>query len=268
MTAQRQTKPETLVKLGRIARDAGVIVRRYFEHLRGDEVSHKGATDIVTVADREVERYLQQRLHEAFPDVAFYGEEGHYAPLATYERVFIVDPIDGTTSFVHGHPFHAVSLGLREEGQTSAGVVYLPYFDQLYWAGRGQGAWKDGRRLRVSANADMLQALGGTGFGCVRAHAQPDNVPMLSEMIYRLRGFRTCGSAAIDLCYVAEGHYDVYWEYLLQPYDWEAGALIVEEAGGRVTGFDGQPPRDDVGRILATNGLLHHEMMDIVAKHS
>ncbi|NMA47231.1 MAG: inositol monophosphatase [Lentisphaerae bacterium] len=268
MTTQGQSRHEMLVKLGCIVRDAGAIVRRYFEHLRGDELIHKGATDIVTVADREVERYLQRRLHEAFPDIAFYGEEGDYAPLASYERVFIVDPIDGTTSFVHGHPFHAVSVGLREEGQTSAGVVYLPYFDQLYWAGRGQGAWKDGRRIRVSTNAKLLNALGATGFGCVRGRIRPDNVPMLSEMIYRLRGFRTCGSAAIDLCYVAEGHYDVFWEYFIQPYDWEAGALIVEEAGGRVTGFDGKAPQDERGRILASNGLLHQEMMDILAKHS
>lgn len=258
---------ETLVKLGRIARDAGAIARGYFAHLRSDEVIHKGATDMVTVADREVEQFLQQRLRAAFPDIAFYGEEGHYAPLSSYERVFIVDPIDGTTSFVHGHPFYAVSLGLREAGVTTAGVVYLPYFDQLYWAGRGQGAWRDGRPIHVTATADLLQALGGTGFGCVRGHARPDNVPMLSDMIYRLRGFRTCGSAAIDLCYVAEGHYDVYWEYLLQPYDWEAGALIVQEAGGRVSGFDGGPPQDGVGRIVASNGMLHQAMLAIVATH-
>jgi myo-inositol-1(or 4)-monophosphatase len=268
MTRQAQRQHETLVKLGRIARDAGAMVRRYFEHVGREQVMHKNQTDLVTIADREVERHLQKRLKEAFPAIAFYGEEGDYAPLSSYERVFVVDPIDGTTNFVHGHPFFAVSIGLREDGQTTAGVVYLPYFDQLYWAGRGQGAWKEGRPIRVTNNEQLLQALAGTGFACVRAGIKPDNVSMLAEVIYRLRGFRTCGSAAIDLCYVAEGHYDVYWEYRLKPYDWEAGALIVAEAGGRVSGFDGQALQDELGRILASNGLLHEKMMDLLAKHS
>ncbi len=259
---------ERLVKMGRVAIQAGKIALGHFNHLHGNEIFHKGTdTDMVTVVDREVETFVRGQLETLFPDIDFYGEEGNYGSLARYDRVFIVDPIDGTTCFIHGHPFFSVSIGLREGGETTAGVVYMPVFDTLYWAGRGEGAWRDRRQIHVTANDDLLKALGGTGFGCVRGHAKPDNVPMYSEMIYRLRGIRTCGSAAIDLCFVAEGHYDVYWEYKLCPYDWEAGSLIIREAGGKVSGFDGKPVEDTVGHILATNGILHDTMLEALSRH-
>lgn len=255
-----------LYHIGRIAREAGAIVKRHFDHLNQSEIHKKGTIDLVTDADRETEAFIHEKLQKQFPDIAFLGEEtgGENGKGA---QVFVVDPIDGTTSFVHGHPFHSVSIAYRENGKSMAGAVYLPYFDQLYWAGKGAGAWKDGKRIHVSKTNELINALGATGFGCVRSNIKPDNVPAIADLLYKLQGVRRCGSAAIDLCYVAEGRYDTYWEFHIKPWDWAAGKIIVEEAGGIVTGFDGKEPDDSLGRILSSNGLLHNTMLNEIAKH-
>jgi len=223
--------------------------------------------DLVTRVDRDLEESIRTDLAQAFPDVAFYGEEGAYGALADYPRVFIVDPLDGTTSFVHGHPFYSISIAYREDGTTRLGVVALPAFGETYWAQRGAGAFHDGRRLRVSDTAVLIESLAATGFACVRARLKPDGLPLFNDLIYRIRGIRRCGSAAIDLCYVAEGRYDLYWELHLQPWDTAAGVLMVREAGGRVTDLGGGPEHEPRRHLVASNGLVHDEFLAVAARY-
>lgn len=256
-----------LQSLMTVARRAGRIAQEHAGRLRRDEIFHKGSTDMVTRVDRELEDLIRSDLAAAFPDVAFYGEEGQYGALAEQNRVFIVDPLDGTTSFIHGHPFYSVSLAYREAGVTRLGVVYLPAFGETYWSVLGGGAFRDGRRLHVSDTRALIEALAATGFACVRARLTPDGLPLFNDMIYRIRGIRRCGSAAIDLCYVAEGRYDLFWELNLSPWDTAAGTLMVREAGGRVTDLAGGDAMDTRRHVAASNGLLHDEFLAIAAGH-
>lgn len=242
---------------------AGQHVRQRREQLTANEVFHKDTeTDIVTVADRESEVIIREKLQRAYPEIAFYGEEGSYGSLNDFDRVFVVDPIDGTTSYLHGYPFYCVSIGLRENGQPMAGVIYLPELDELFIAEKGQGAFKNGRRIHVSSVSRFIDANVASGFGCVRAGVTPNNIGMAARMIPKIQGFRRTGSAAIDLCHVAEGCIDLYWEFYLKPWDYTGGSIIVREAGGRVTGFDAPEVNDANGRIIASNGLLHDEMVE------
>lgn len=248
-----------------IVLQAGAIACRRAGGLRDTEVSHKSAVDMVTEVDTEIETFLKTRLADPFPRVEFYGEEGEYGDLDDLDRVFIVDPLDGTTSYIHGHPFYSVSLAYREDGITRLGVVHLPAFQETYWAVRGEGAFHEGRPISVSHTDALINCLGATGFACVRARQTPDGLPLFNDVIYRLRGIRRCGSAAIDLCYVAQGRYDLYWELNLQPWDTAAGVLIVREAGGVVTDLDGAHGWESKRHLLATNGRVHKAFLEVAA---
>ena len=251
-----------------IAKEAGdMINRRRLELTTGDVASKSTEKDIVTIADKECEEFLRKELKAKYPDIAFYGEEGVYGDLQDYELVFVVDPIDGTTSYLHGYPFYCVSIGLREAGQATAGVVYLPYIHDVYSALRGQGALKNGKLIHASAVERFVDAIGACGFACVRGNLKPDTIELAGQMIHQLQGFRRSGSAAIDLCHVADGCVDLYWEFLLKPWDYAAGALIAQEAGAMVTGFDGNPIDDKVGQVLATNGRLHEPMLKMIHEY-
>lgn len=248
-----------------VAREAGDEARRRCGCLSPDEVFHKSSVDMVTRVDRDLEERLRQGLEKACPEVAFFGEEGTYGALDQAERVFIVDPLDGTTSYIHGHPFYSISLAYREAGVTRLGVVHLPAFGETYWAQLGGGAFHDGRRLQVSDTADLIESLAATGFAGVRARVQPDGLALFNDLIYRLRGIRRCGSAAIDLCYVAEGRYDLYWELYLQPWDSAAGELMVREAGGRVSDLRGGADHEAQRHLVASNGRVHDAFLAVAA---
>ena len=267
MAADQEPRSHMIQPIIDIVRQAGRMAHGHFRKLSGQDVFHKSSVDMVTRIDRELEDFLRDRLGGAFPGVGFYGEEGEYGSLEQFDRVFVVDPLDGTTSYIHGHPFYSVSVGLREDGRTSAGVVYLPYFDQVYWAVRGEGAFRDGQRLHVSATDRLIDSLAATGFACVRARLERDNLPLFAEVMPRIRGIRRCGSAAIDLCYVAEGIYDLYWEYQLQPWDIEAGVLLVQEAGGRASDLAGGPDYAASRHFVASNGQVHEEFLALARKH-
>lgn len=258
---------DVLAEMIRIAQRAGEMARQQSGRLSRDDIFYKGSIDLVTRVDRDLEDVIRTELAGLCPAVAFYGEEGSYGKLADCDRVFIVDPLDGTTSYVHGHPFYSISMAYREGGVTQLGVVYLPFFRETYWVRQGGGAFHDGRRLHVSDTPLLLESLAATGFACVRAHLQPDGVPLFAEMIYRLRGIRRCGSAAIDLCYVAEGRYDLFWEISLQPWDTAAGVLMVQEAGGRVTDLAGGDEFEGHRHLVASNGLVHAEFLAVAARH-
>ena len=226
--------------------------------------------DLVTVADRAAEKLIRERLGEAFPEHGVYGEEG------TRERMegelrWYVDPLDGTTNFAHGFPQFCVSLGLEQrpagldagqDGTIVAGVIYDPMRDELYTAERGRGARLNGKPMRVSKTPELAESLIATGFPSRKRHDSP-NVHFYHEFTLRSHGVRRAGSAALDLAYVAAGRLEAFWEFNLNPWDTAAGILLVEEAGGRVTDFAGGPFQLNSREVLASNGLIHAELVGL-----
>ncbi|MGA2219040.1 MAG: inositol monophosphatase family protein [Terracidiphilus sp.] len=253
-----------------IAREAGARLREFF--WQGVETEYKGDVDIVTVADRTVEKLVRGRLAEAFPGHGVYGEEG------TRERMegefrWYVDPLDGTTNFAHGFPHFCVSLGLEqrpadiqpgEDGILVAGVIYDAMRDELFTAERGRGAWLNGKAIRVSKTPELAESLVATGFPSRKRHNSP-NIHFYQEFTLRSHGVRRAGSAALDLAYVACGRLEGFWEFNLNPWDTAAGVLLVQEAGGRVTDFAGGAFQLNSEETLASNGLIHEEVVGLFA---
>jgi myo-inositol-1(or 4)-monophosphatase len=249
-----------------IALEAGARLREYFA--QGVKTEYKGDVDLVTIADRTVEKLIRSRLGETFPEHGIYGEEG------TRERMkgefrWYVDPLDGTTNFAHGFPQFCVSMGLEhrpagtdadDDGTLTAAVIYDPMRDELFTAERGRGAALNGRPVSVSRIGKLAEALLATGFPSRKRHASP-NIHFYQEFTLRSHGVRRAGSAALDLAYVACGRMDAFWEFKLNPWDTAAGILLVEEAGGRATDFAGRHFRLDSDEVLASNGLIHEELI-------
>ncbi|HEU5350521.1 MAG TPA: inositol monophosphatase family protein [Terracidiphilus sp.] len=251
---------------GQIAREAGARLREFFA--AGVETEYKGDVDLVTVADRTVEKLIKTRLGERFAEHGIYGEEGTREGLEREYRWY-VDPLDGTTNFAHGFPQFCVSMGLEhrpvglaadEDGTMVAGVIYDPMRDELFRAERGRGAEVNGKPLRVSRTGTLAESLLATGFPSRKRHANP-NIHFYQEFTLRSHGVRRAGSAALDLAYVAAGRLEAFWEFNLNPWDTAAGVLLVEEAGGRITDFAGGPFRLDSREVLASNERIHAELV-------
>ncbi len=240
-----------------IAREAGQLLMPYFERRIGYE--YKGDADLVTEADRASETLIVSRLRAAFPEHGIVGEEGTRDEHGSELRWF-VDPLDGTTNFAHGFPVFCVSMGLERKGELVAGVVYDPTRDEMFAAEKRCGATVNGRPMRVSGTRQLVEAILATGFPSFKRHKNP-NIHFYHQLTLRSHGIRRAGSAAIDLAYVASGRFDGYWEFNLNPWDTSAGVLLVQEAGGRVTRFDGSPWLLDSRETLASNGLMHDELM-------
>jgi myo-inositol-1(or 4)-monophosphatase len=255
-------------KASAIAREAGACLREFLA--RGVETEYKGDVDLVTVADRTVEKLIRTRLSETFPDHGIYGEEGTRDRLDQEYRWY-VDPLDGTTNFAHGIPHFCVSMGLERrtpsiapefDGQVVAGVIYDPILDELYCAERGRGATLNGRPMHASKVPDLAESLVATGFPSRKRHDNP-NVHFYHEFTLRSHGVRRAGSAALDLAYVACGRFEAFWEFNLNPWDTAAGFLLVEEAGGRISDFAGGPFQLNSREVLASNGLIHDELVGL-----
>ena len=235
----------------------------------GSAIEKKGAIDLVTQYDRSVEAFIRRELSASYPDHRIVGEEGDVvegsAPLTWY-----VDPIDGTTNFAHGHPFFCVSMALWREAPTGShgeiGVVVAPALGVTWAAARGLGATRNGEPCRVSDTATLNDSLCATGFPFDRRTSDEDNLREHRAFLKRSRGIRRCGSAALDLCLVAEGTYDLYWEQKLNPWDMCGGAVLVEEAGGRLSDYDGGAPDPRVGRLVASNGHVHAEALETLGR--
>lgn len=251
-----------------IARQAGALLRKFYE--KGVSTEYKGDVDIVTEADRASEQLIREKLKAAFPTHGIYGEEGTRDQLESEYRWY-VDPLDGTTNFAHGFPAFCVVLGLEHrpaglaadaDGEIIAGVVYDPLRNEMFSAERGKGAFLNGRAIHVSKNKTLQESLTATGFPSRKRHANP-NVHFYQEITLRSHGVRRAGSAALDLAYVACGRLDGFWEFNLNPWDTSAGVLLVAEAGGTVTHFDGGKFTLDSREVLATNGLILPEMKHI-----
>jgi myo-inositol-1(or 4)-monophosphatase len=248
-----------------MAREAGSLLMEYFrQHVK---IEYKGDVDLVTVADRKSDALILERIRHQFPTHDVMGEEGARIETGS-EYKWYVDPLDGTTNFAHSFPVFCVSLAVEHRGQRVAGVIYDPTRDEMFTAELGSGARLNGQPMHVSTIGNLGESLVGTGFPSHKRHKNP-NIYFYHQITLRTHGVRRAGSAALDLCNVASGRFDGYWEFNLNPWDTAAGVLMVEEAGGKVTDFSGGPFQIASRETLASNGLVHnallHEFQEILA---
>jgi len=245
-----------------IAREAGALLLTYFD--KGLKIEYKGDADLVTAADRASEVLIRERVSKQFPSHDVLGEEQGLNDQGGEYRWY-VDPLDGTTNFAHGYPVFCVSVAVehRGPGQTGrrvAGVVYDPTRGELFSAEKGKGAHLNGKTIHVSKATQLKECLVATGFPSHKRHKNP-NIHFYHQITLRTHGVRRAGSAALDLCNIACGRFDGFWEFNLNPWDTAAGVLIVEEAGGKVSRFDGAPFEIDSRETLASNGLVHEALL-------
>ena len=229
----------------------------------GFQISKKGVRDLVTEVDLECERMCRAAIAERFPDHDVLAEElgtgGDVRAAARCRWVF--DPLDGTTNYAHGLPIFCASLALQVDGRTEVGAVYDPSRRELFTAERGEGAYLNGQALAVTDTVEAIDALLVTGFPYFY---KQELVDLFAAFLQRARAVRRLGSAALDLCYVAAGRFDGFWEQHLKPWDMAAGALVVEEAGGRISGMDGSPFDLAAGHVVASNGRVHEAILTII----
>jgi myo-inositol-1(or 4)-monophosphatase len=251
-----------LPAISAIAREAGALLMQYFQkHIK---IEYKGDADLVTAADRASEALIRERIQQQFPGHDVLGEEQGLNDQGSDYRWY-VDPLDGTTNFAHGYPVFCVSMALERRGpekqaQLIAGVVYDPTRDELFSAEQGRGAQLNGAAIHVSQAAHLKECLLATGFPSQKRHKNP-NIHFYHQITLRTHGVRRAGSAALDLCNVASGRFDGFWEFNLNPWDTAAGAVIVEEAGGKLSRFDGSPFELDSRETLASNGFVHEALV-------
>jgi myo-inositol-1(or 4)-monophosphatase len=232
----------------------------------GFRIDKKGAIDLVTEVDLECERMFRAVITDRFPRHDILAEELGATTRAQAPSQFrwVFDPLDGTTNYAHGLPIFCSALALEIDGRAAVAAIYDPTRNELFTAERGEGARLNGERLAVSSTRSVLDALLVTGFPYDVHHRFPDLVALFGEFLGRARAVRRLGSAALDLCYVAAGRFDGFWEQHLKPWDVSAGALIIEEAGGRITGIDGGAFDSATGHLIAANDQLHAQMLGVV----
>jgi myo-inositol-1(or 4)-monophosphatase len=234
----------------------------------GFSIRKKGEIDLVTEVDLECEKMCRAVIAERFPDHDVLAEEmGGAAPGSPQSRYrWIFDPLDGTTNYAHGLPIFCSSLGLEIDGRVDVAAVFDPSRQELFTAERGEGAYLNGRQLSVSTTETLIDALLVTGFPYDMHQQTGDLIELFGRFMGRARAVRRLGSAALDLCYVGAGRFESFWEQHLKPWDVAAGSLIVEEAGGRITGMDGAPFDASAGHLVASNGRVHQAMLDVIAE--
>jgi len=251
--------PSYLETAVEIARESGALLADFFARHIPYEL--KGEFDLVTEADRASERLIVERLTKHFPSHAIVAEEGGGHESSSGYRWY-VDPLDGTTNFAHGFPCFNVTLALEAEGELIAGVIFDPIHNELFTAERGAGAYLNERPIHVSKTAKLSDALVATGFPSRKRHMSV-NIHFYHQLAVLSHGVRRCGSAAIDLAYVACGRLDAFWEFGLNPWDMAAGRLLIAEAGGKCSGMHGEPHQLRGPDLLVDNGLLHDEILGL-----
>ncbi len=247
--------------LEKIIRDAGQIALTYFHDLKHLNVDKKNPRDFVTAADVDVEKFLQTQLRDNYPQFGFWGEESGQSENQTNR--WIVDPIDGTHSFSRGQYYWSISVALEIEGEIVFGAVFAPALNDFYCAQKGQGAYRNGKEIHVSDLDELNDAMIGTGFACLRAYLENNNLARFCRVAQATASQRRLGSAAVDICLVADGQLDAFWEQELNLYDVAAGALIAKEAGATVTDFQGNEgifPK----QILVTNGKIYNQLLALM----
>jgi len=251
-----------LSDIEKIVREAGVIVCEGFDSAK--EVNFKGEIDLVTEYDVRTEKFLLENLPSVLKGYTFVGEESSKGN-ETADKCVYIDPIDGTTNFVHGFPFVGVSVGVYEYGKPVMGVVFNPIMDEMFTAEEGKGAFLNGNPLKVSSTDEMLMSLLATGFPYASVQDNPDMLMnILNKVLCFSRGIRRPGSASLDLCYVAKGVFDGYYEFNLKPWDVAGGICIVKEAGGMVTDEEGNDHNIIGDSVVATNGILHEQLIKLL----
>lgn len=249
-----------------VAVEAALLAGRYqrFRFASQVAVDMKGDKDLVTEVDRDSEKLIVEHLLARFPGHMILAEEGEYPRTGSSLR-WIIDPVDGTTNYAHGFPWFCASIALESAGELLAGVIYNPMHDELFTATKGGGAYLNGRRLHVSTRYPLRDTLLGTGFPYDCATDPANNFASFIAFQKAARGIRRAGAAALDLAYVAAGRLDGFWELKLKPWDVAAGVLMIREAGGTVSTFDGSAYDVSNHRIVASNGLIHDEMVAMLA---
>jgi myo-inositol-1(or 4)-monophosphatase len=247
------TATEAVLKSGALQKE------KYGQHIA---VEHKGAINIVTEVDRACEAAILSLLRSRFPDHDIVTEETDLARRGS-PWVWYIDPLDGTTNYAHGYPCFCTSLALVHEEKVVVGAVYDPLREELFTAERGVGAFLNGRRLKVSSHTKLVDSLLLTGFPYDVRENLESRLRLFTTFMGEAQAVRRDGSAALDLCYVAAGRVEGFWEEFLQPWDILAGALMIEEAGGRVTRFDNSPIGVRSDQVIATNGLVHERMIEL-----
>ena len=254
MKSYLETAVRAAQSAGRVQKD-----RLWREH----EIRFKGESDLVTEVDRECEDLIVAVIRERFPDHDILAEENVYAQSGSRFR-WIIDPLDGTTNYAHGFPWFCVSIALEIDGEVRLGVIRHAMMDELFTAVKDEGAFLNGRPIRVSRRGPLKGSLLATGFPYDRTRGNENNFANFVNFQMAARAVRRAGAAALDLAYVAAGRLDGYWEVKLKPWDVAAGQLLVTEAGGRVTNHAGEPYSVYDHRILASNGLIHDEMVEVL----
>lgn len=247
-----------------VAKTAGQVLMQYLE--QGIQVSSKGGVDIVSDADLASEKAIVDAIRKTYPDHQILAEEG-YAEQREAEHLWIVDPLDGTINYAHEIPHFAVSIAYYHQGEPVCGVIYNPARDDLYTAERGKGAFDNGAPVHVGQQESLPEVLVGVGFYYDRGAMMRDTLKSVETLFTKqIRGIRRFGTAALDLVQVGLGRYGAFFEYELSPWDFAAGRLFVEEAGGRITTCSGAPLPLEKTSVLASNGKLHQQVLDIVKR--
>ena len=258
------TVHETAIKA---ARAGGRVIRRYFE--KDFKVEYKGELDLVTQADRESEAAVIRIIKRSYPNHAFLAEESgesQTGSIRNKEYLWIIDPLDGTTNFTHTFPMFCVSIGLEVRGEVVLGVVFDPIRKEMFWAEKGGKAYLNGNPIEVSKTSSLNRSLLVTGFAYNLRQVQENNLDQFTRFLLKAQGVRRTGTAVLDLCYVASGRFDGFWELNLNPWDTAAGMVIALAAGAAVTDFSGSPFGIYRKQIVASNGLIHDEMLRVLKK--
>lgn len=248
-------------KIVEIANEAGNIILDGVN--KEKDVNYKGSIDLVTEYDLKTEIFIKDKLSKIFPNHKIIGEETSTNPFDDFNNAIFIDPIDGTTNFVHGFPFVSISIGVYTDRIGHYGVVYNPVMNELFYAENGKGAFLNNKKISVSNKDRLSKSLCATGFPYIK-----DELSYLMDILKKVlsvsRGIRRAGSAALDLCYVAKGVFDLYYERNLKPWDISAGMIILKEAGGLVTDFEGKEQNLKTGSLIASNGLVHNEFLELI----
>jgi myo-inositol-1(or 4)-monophosphatase len=247
------------------AMEAGKILRENIGKITADDIEDKRPFDYVTEIDRACEQLIIDSIHQHFPGHEILAEESGQTQHSHSYR-WIIDPLDGTTNFIHGIPHSSISIALQQEDEIILGVVYDPYRNELFFAERGGGAYCNNQRIYVSKQEKINNCLIATGFPFKSRYLLDRYWQVLSEIFMNVSGIRRTGSAALDLAYVACGRFDGFWELKLSPWDIAAGSIIIQEAGGTITDCEGSDKHTWVGDVIATNGRIHDFILSIVQK--
>ena len=245
--------------------NAGARLKRHFGRVKKITYKEGAATNLVTNVDREIEEYIKERIRREYPKDGILAEETPAERIGS-GRKWIIDPLDGTTNFAHRLPMFCISIGVEDEGEMIAGAVFNPVMGELFFARKGRGARLNGKLIRVSAARNLSRSLLVTGFP-YDVHDHPErSLPYFNELIRHAQGVRRLGSAALDLCFVAMGRFDGFFEVHLNPWDTAAGVLILREAGGAITNFEGLPFSIYERQMAASNGRIQHEMLAVLQR--